>query len=82
MELGKIASDSLAYLVNCHQTIDLKSAAIILVHSHPSGDPSPSRLDVDLTRVGVEAGKMGIAVHDHIIVGTKAFVSLRGQGLI
>ena len=65
------------------RAIDLKSASIILVHNHPSGDPSPSRADIDLTRAVVEAGKkMGIAVHDHIIVGTKGFVSLRGQGLI
>ena len=65
------------------RAIDLKSASIILVHTHPSGDPSPSRADIDLTRAVVEAGKkMGIAVHDHIIVGTKGFVSLRGQGLI
>ena len=65
------------------RAIDLKSASIILVHNHPSGDPSPSRADIDLTRAVVEAGKkMGVAVHDHIIVGTKGFVSLRGQGLI
>ena len=65
------------------RAIDLKSASIILVHNHPSGDPSPSRADIDLTRAVVEAGKkMGIAVHDHIIVGTTGFVSLRGQGLI
>lgn len=65
------------------RAIDLKSASIILVHNHPSGDPSPSRADIDLTRAVVEAGKkMGIAVHDHIIVGTHGFVSLRGQGLI
>ncbi|MGN6819601.1 MAG: RadC family protein [Sphingomonas sp.] len=65
------------------RAIDLKSASIILVHNHPSGDPSPSRADIDLTRAVVEAGKkLGIAVHDHIIVGTHGFVSLRGQGLI
>ena len=65
------------------RAIDLKSASIILVHNHPSGDPSPSRADIDLTRAVVEAGKkLGISVHDHIIVGTHGFVSLRGQGLI
>jgi len=65
------------------RAIDLKSAAIILVHNHPSGDPAPSRADIDLTRAVAEAGKkLGIAVHDHIIVGTKGFASLRGQGLI
>lgn len=65
------------------RAMDLKSAAIILVHNHPSGDPSPSRADIDLTRSVVEAGKkLGIAVHDHIIIGAKGFTSLRGQGLI
>lgn len=65
------------------RAIDVGSAAIILVHNHPSGDPSPSRADIDLTRAVAEAGrKLGIAVHDHIIIGTKGFTSLRGQGLI
>lgn len=65
------------------RAMDLKSAAIILVHNHPSGDPAPSRADIDLTRSVVEAGKkLGIAVHDHIIVGTRGFTSLRGQGLM
>jgi len=65
------------------RAMELKSAAIILVHNHPSGDPTPSRADIDLTRAVIEAGKrLGIAVHDHIIVGTQGFTSLRGQGLI
>lgn len=65
------------------RAMELKSAAIILVHNHPSGDPAPSRADIDLTRSVIEAGKkLGIAVHDHIIVGGKGFTSLRGQGLI
>jgi DNA repair protein RadC len=65
------------------RAMDLKSAAIILVHDHPSGDPAPSRADIDLTRAVIEAGKpLKIAVHDHIIIGTKGFTSLRGQGLI
>ncbi|KQU49725.1 DNA repair protein RadC [Sphingomonas sp. Leaf339] len=65
------------------RAIDLQSAAIILVHNHPSGDPSPSRADIDVTRSIVAAGKpMGIAVHDHLIVGTAGHVSLRAQGLI
>lgn len=65
------------------RAIDLNSAAIILVHNHPSGDPSPSRADIDITRAIAEAGKrLGIAVHDHLIVGTGGHVSLRAQGLI
>lgn len=65
------------------RAIDLGSAAIILVHNHPSGDPSPSRADIDITRAIIDAGKrLGIAVHDHIVVGTSGHVSLRAKGLI
>ncbi len=65
------------------RAIDLGSVAIILVHNHPSGDPSPSRADIDLTRAIASAGKpLGIAVHDHLIVGAKGHVSLRAQGLL
>ncbi|EQA99329.1 hypothetical protein L288_20070 [Sphingobium quisquiliarum P25] len=53
------------------------------VHNHPSGDPAPSRQDIDITRQIVEAGKrLGIAVHDHIIIGEKGHTSLRAQGLL
>ncbi|MDT8759479.1 DNA repair protein RadC [Sphingomonas psychrotolerans] len=65
------------------RAIDLGSAAIILVHNHPSGDPSPSRADIEITRQVAEAGKrLGIAVHDHIIMGADGHTSLRAQGLI
>lgn len=65
------------------RALALGSAAIILVHNHPSGDPSPSRADIDVTRAIAEAGKrLGIAVHDHLIMGTSGHVSLRAQGLI
>ena len=65
------------------RAIDLGSAALILVHNHPSGDPSPSRADIEITRNIAEAGKrLGVAVHDHIIVGTQGHASLRAQGLI
>ena len=65
------------------RAIDLSSASLILVHNHPSGDPSPSRADIDLTRGIIEAGRrLGIAVHDHIIVGTQGHASLRAMGLI
>lgn len=65
------------------RAIDLGSAAIILVHNHPSGDPSPSRQDIALTREIVAAGKgFGIAVHDHVIVGTQGHASLRALGLM
>lgn len=65
------------------RAIDLNSSALILVHNHPSGDPSPSSADIDVTRNIAEAGRrLGIAVHDHLIIGTRGHVSLRSQGLI
>ena len=65
------------------RAIDFGSAAIILVHNHPSGDPSPSQADIAITRNIADAGKrLGIAVHDHLIMGRNGHVSLRAQGLI
>ena len=54
-----------------------------MVHNHPSGDPSPSRADIALTRDIVDAGKrLNIAVHDHVIIGATGQASLRALGLI
>jgi len=65
------------------RAIDLQSAAIILVHNHPSGDPTPSRADIEITRNVAEAAKrLGIALHDHVIIGAHGHSSLRGLGLI
>ncbi|MCJ8159415.1 JAB domain-containing protein, partial [Sphingomonas sp. LaA6.9] len=65
------------------RAIELGSAALILVHNHPSGDPSPSRQDIALTRDIAEAGKkLGIAVHDHIIIGAQGHSSMRALGLL
>ncbi len=65
------------------RSIDLGSAAIILVHNHPSGDPQPSRADIALTRDIAEAGKrLGIAVHDHVIIGAAGHSSMRAMGLL
>lgn len=59
------------------------SAAIILVHNHPSGDPSPSKEDIDVTRRLFEAGKLlGIDVLDHIIIGDGIYTSLKEKGII
>lgn len=59
------------------------ATAIIIVHNHPSGDPTPSQADVKLTRELVEAGRhMKVAIHDHVIVGTQGQSSLRAMGLI
>jgi len=61
-----------------------KSAAgLILVHNHPSGDPMPSREDIEVTKRLVEAGRiMGIEVLDHIIIGDRDYVSMRGRGIM
>lgn len=65
------------------RALDLGAAAVILVHNHPSGDPSPSRADIDITRAIAAAGKpLGITVHDHLIIGAKGHASLRAQGLL
>lgn len=56
--------------------------ALIVVHNHPSGDPTPSRDDIDLTSQLIEAGKLlDIDVLDHIVIGGQSFVSLRERGL-
>src|SRR5216683_5599248 len=65
------------------RALELSATAVILVHNHPSGDPTPSRADIDMTRQIIEVAKpLGIAVHDHIIVGKDGHASFRGLGLI
>jgi DNA repair protein RadC len=65
------------------RALELSATAIILVHNHPSGDPTPSRADIDMTKAIVEVAKpLGIAVHDHIIVGKDGHASLKGLKLI
>jgi len=60
-----------------------RAAAVVLVHNHPSGDPSPSVADIDLTRLTVFAGKiMGVKVQDHIVIGGAVFYSFADQDLI
>ncbi len=63
--------------------LDLGATALILVHNHPSGNPEPSRADIDITNRIAEAGRLlGITVHDHVIIGRQGHVSLRAKGLI
>lgn len=65
------------------RALELSSSAIILVHNHPSGDPTPSRADIDMTRQIVDAAKpLGIVVHDHIIVGRQGHASFKALKLI
>ena len=65
------------------RAIALGATAIIIVHNHPSGDPTPSQQDIRLTRDLVEAGRhMKVTVHDHVIVGASGRTSMRSMGLI
>ena len=65
------------------RALELSATAIILVHNHPSGDPTPSRADIQMTQAIVEVAKpLGISVHDHIIVGKEGHASLKGLKLI
>jgi len=65
------------------RALDLHATALILVHNHPSGDPSPSSQDIALTRHIAEAARhLNIQVHDHVIIGVRGHTSLRAMGLI
>jgi DNA repair protein RadC len=65
------------------RALELSATALILVHNHPSGDPTPSQSDIQMTQAIVDVAKpLGIAVHDHIIVGKEGHVSFKGLKLI
>src|SRR5580700_10352477 len=65
------------------RALELGASALILVHNHPSGDPTPSKADIAVTRDIVNAAKpLGVTVHDHIIIGRNRHTSLRDLGLL
>ncbi|RXZ64996.1 RadC family protein [Pelagerythrobacter rhizovicinus] len=65
------------------KALDVGASAMILVHNHPSGNPEPSRADIQITQRIAEAGRLlGIVVHDHVIVGREGHTSLKAKGLI
>jgi len=65
------------------RALELSSSAIILVHNHPSGDPTPSRADIEMTREIEKAAKaLGIAVDDHLVIGRGGHASFKSLGLI
>lgn len=65
------------------RALELSATAIIMVHNHPSGDPTPSQADIQMTKAVIEVSKpLGIAVHDHIIVGKHGHASLKGMRVI
>lgn len=65
------------------RSLELSASSIILVHNHPSGDPTPSFADIDMTQRIIDAGsKLGITVYDHVIIGRKGHSSFKGLKLI
>ena len=65
------------------RSLELSATALILVHNHPSGDPSPSSADVQMTKQIIDVAKpLGITIHDHIIVGREGHASFKGLRLI
>lgn len=65
------------------RALELSSSAMIIVHNHPSGDPTPSRADIDMTRQVIEAARsLEIQVHDHLIVGRNGVTSFKQLGLM
>lgn len=64
------------------RALELRATALILVHNHPSGDPTPSRADIEMTRTIVQIAKpLGIEIHDHVIVGRDGHASFRALKL-
>ena len=65
------------------RALELTASAIILVHNHPSGDPTPSKADIQMTREIVTAAKaLGIALHDHLVIGRGGHASFKSLGLL
>ena len=65
------------------RALNLNASALILVHNHPSGDPTPSDPDIEMTRRIVAAAEtMGLIVHDHLIIGKDRELSFRASGLL
>jgi DNA repair protein RadC len=65
------------------RALALDATAVILVHNHPSGDPNPSRADIEMTKqVVAAAGALGIVVHDHLVIGRGTHSSFKSLGLL
>ena len=65
------------------RALELGASAIVMVHNHPSGDPTPSKADIEMTRQVCDAGKaLGVTVHDHIVIGRGGHASLKSMGLL
>ena len=65
------------------RSLDLNASAVLLVHNHPSGDPAPSRADIDMTRdIAAALNAVGVTLHDHLVIGRAGHASFRALGLM
>jgi len=65
------------------RALELSATALILVHNHPSGDPTPSRADIQMTREIIAAAEaLGVKVHDHVVITRSGHTSFRTAGLM
>ena len=65
------------------RALELNASALILVHNHPSGDPTPSQSDIDMTnRIQDACSALGLTLHDHLIIGKSTELSFRSQGYL
>jgi DNA repair protein RadC len=65
------------------RALEHSASAIILVHNHPSGDPTPSKADIEMTReIAAAAKALKIAIHDHLVIGRNGHASFKSLGLL
>lgn len=65
------------------RALELNASAVILVHNHPSGDPTPSQADIEMTeQIQIAAEALGITLHDHLVIGKSRELSFRAEGLL
>ena len=65
------------------RALELNASALILVHNHPSGDPTPSGADIEMTeQIRIAAEALGITLHDHLVIGRSRELSFRAEGLL
>jgi DNA repair protein RadC len=65
------------------RALELNASALILVHNHPSGDPTPSEADIAMTQqIQTAAQALGLTLHDHLVIGKSRELSFRSEGLL
>lgn len=82
-QVGTVNQTSIYTREVLKRALELGASGIILVHNHPSGDPTPSEADILITQqLDRAAHAMGIALHDHLIIGHQRYISLRAEGIL